>query len=78
MYDFFQKPKKPQGKPVDKTFEGPIKEQAQTGRFMPAGDHYGVGHRQPVGHEGDAKQNVECLPRKSSCRSPEELFNLEK
>ena len=31
--------------------------------FVNAGTHYGVGHNQPVGHSGNPKQNVPCLPR---------------
>lgn len=30
--------------------------------FVNAGTHYGVGHRQPVGHEGDPKQRVSTMP----------------
>lgn len=28
-----------------------------------AGDHLGVGKRQPVGHKDGVKENVPCLPR---------------
>jgi hypothetical protein len=28
-----------------------------------AGTHYGVGKVQPVGHEGNPKMDVSCLPR---------------
>lgn len=31
--------------------------------FVNAGTHYGVGHTQPVGHEGSAKQTVNVLPQ---------------
>jgi hypothetical protein len=31
--------------------------------FVNAGTHYGVGLRQPVGHEGIPEQNVQVLPR---------------
>lgn len=77
MAYYFEKPIPPKGKPVDKTFEGPIKEQATTGRFMPAGDHYGVGHRQPVGHSGNPIPEAKCLPRTSSVRNPESLYHYE-
>ncbi len=30
--------------------------------FVNAGTHYGVGHNQPVGHEGNAKEKVDVLP----------------
>ncbi len=36
---------------TSKTFAAPTKEQATTGRFMVAGDNYGVGFKQPVGKE---------------------------
>jgi len=30
--------------------------------FVNAGTYYGQGHRQPVGHRGDAKDKVDVLP----------------
>ena len=30
--------------------------------FVNTGTHYGVGHRQPVGHEGDPAQHASTLP----------------
>lgn len=36
----------------------------RTGPYMNAGDHHGVGYTQPVGHKGDPKQFVPCLPYK--------------
>ena len=30
--------------------------------FVNAGTHYGVGHKQPVGHHGDPKGKVDVLP----------------
>lgn len=30
--------------------------------YVNAGTYYGVSHRQPVGHKGDAKQRVDVLP----------------
>jgi hypothetical protein len=30
--------------------------------FVNAGTHYGVGHKQPVGHENDPKMRVSTLP----------------
>lgn len=35
----------------------------RTSNFVNAGTHYGVGHRQPIGHEGNPKQNVDVLPQ---------------
>lgn len=31
--------------------------------YVGAGSHYGVGHRQPVGHKGDPKSSSACLPK---------------
>jgi hypothetical protein len=33
--------------------------------YMKAGDDYGLGHKQPVGHDGNPKQFVSTLPQKS-------------
>jgi len=30
--------------------------------YVNAGSHYGIGHNNPVGHEGPAKQRVPTLP----------------
>ena len=30
--------------------------------FVNAGTHYGIGHKQPVGHEGNPKSKVDVLP----------------
>lgn len=42
-------------------FRGPQYDQRHS-NFIKAGTNYGVGHRQPVGHHGDAKANVPVLP----------------
>lgn len=34
----------------------------RSSNFVNAGTHYGVGHRQPVGHEGNPKSTVPTLP----------------
>ena len=34
----------------------------RSGNFVNAGTHYGVGHRQPVGHTGNPKMHVDTLP----------------
>src|ERR1051326_7248684 len=34
----------------------------RSSNFVNAGTHYGIGHRQPVGHSGDPKQVVDVLP----------------
>lgn len=45
----------------------------RTSNFINAGTHYGVGHRQPVGHQGKPKQTVTTLPqdRKTTMRDDE-------
>jgi hypothetical protein len=35
----------------------------RSSNFINAGTHYGVGHRQPVGHSGNPKQLVDVLPQ---------------
>jgi hypothetical protein len=35
----------------------------RSSNFVNAGTHYGVGHRQPVGHEGNPKRVVDVLPQ---------------
>ena len=34
----------------------------RSGNFVNAGTHYGIAMRQPVGHKGKAKQEVDVLP----------------
>lgn len=34
----------------------------RTSCFVNAGTHYGVGHNQPVGHHGEPKERVPCMP----------------
>lgn len=34
--------------------------------FVKAGTNYGVGHRQPVGHEGNPKASAAVLPKEGS------------
>jgi hypothetical protein len=34
----------------------------RSSNFINAGTHYGIGIKQPVGHEGPAKQTVDVLP----------------
>jgi len=35
----------------------------RSSNFVNAGTHYGVGHRQPVGHAGNPKRVVDVLPQ---------------
>ncbi len=50
---------------TSKSFVAPTKEQATTGRFMDAGDYYGVGHKQPVGTEKMSDKSP--IPQKAFC-----------
>jgi hypothetical protein len=34
----------------------------RTSCYMNAGRHYGIGHRQPVGHDGNPKMRTPVLP----------------
>ena len=35
----------------------------RSSNFLNAGTHYGVGHKQPIGHEGNPKMHVDVLPQ---------------
>ena len=61
---------------ADIEFASPRKEQATTGRFMPPGDDYGLGFKQPVGRSGNPTsmqsgpipQEAVCFPSSDSIR----------
>lgn len=55
-----------------KDFVAPTKEQATTGRYMNAGDKYGVGHRNPVGTE--KVSNISPIPRQAACFDPDSVI----
>lgn len=60
------KDQKPKDKPMDGKkspwdFTCPQYDQ-RSSCFVNAGTHYGVGHRQPVGHEGNPKSRAPTLP----------------
>ena len=53
---------------ADVEFAAPRKERATTGRYMPAGDMYGVGFRTPVGHLGVATAMKKGpIPQEAAC-----------
>lgn len=61
------KEQNPKDKPIDGEgvqwdFRCPQYDQ-RSSNFVNAGTHYGVGHRQPVGHEGNPKGVVSVLPQ---------------
>jgi hypothetical protein len=61
------KNQKPKDKPIDGKkspwdFTCPQYDQ-RSSCYVNAGTHYGVGHRQPVGHKGNPKTIVSVLPQ---------------
>ena len=60
------KKQSPKDKPVDGVqspwdFRCPQYDQ-RSSCFVNAGTHFGVGHRQPVGHEGNPSKNAATMP----------------
>jgi hypothetical protein len=49
------------GKKTPWNFECPQYDQ-RTSCFVNAGTKYGIGHRQPVGHDGEPKMRVPTMP----------------
>lgn len=49
-------------------FKSPIYDR-RSSCSMKAGDDYGTGFRQPVGHSDKPKMDVPCLPRKATSRN---------
>lgn len=61
------KDQNPEDKPVDGVkspwdFRCPQYDQ-RSSNFINAGTHYGVGHKQPIGHTGNPKRIVDVLPQ---------------
>lgn len=56
-----------------KWFIAPTKEQGDTGRFMPAGDDYGLGFKNPIGSKKQVN-DVPTLPRESKCFNPDDAI----
>ncbi len=52
---------------TSREFAAPRKEQATTGRYMDAGDSYGVGFRTPVGTEKCSSMAKGPIPQESVC-----------
>lgn len=61
----FKNPIEPKGNSRDRkspwNYEQPHYDE-RSSCYVNAGSHYGVGHRQPVGHKDGAKQQVDVLP----------------
>ena len=63
----FKDPIAPKERKTSPNFAAPTKDEATTGRYMCAGDHYGVGFRTPVGKEKARGMDSGPIPMKSSC-----------
>lgn len=70
----FPDPIAPKERKMPYDFVAPTKEEATTGRFMSAGDNYGIGHRAPVGKEKAKGIESGPIPMKSQCFNPNEVF----
>lgn len=70
MADPFINPLSPRERKDSSTFAAPEKEEATTGRWMQAGDYYGVGFRQPVGKEHARGLDSGAIPQSSKCMDP--------
>ncbi len=61
------KQQNPKDKPIDGLgiqwdFRCPQYDQ-RSSNFVNAGTHYGVGHKQPIGHNGNPRAHVDVLPQ---------------
>ena len=73
MSDPFKNPLSPKERRTSRNYAAPTKEQATTGRWMNAGDDYGLGHRTPVGTEKVSGMSSGPIPQKSKCMNPDML-----
>ena len=60
-------PLKPKARAASKNFAAPTRDEATTGRFMQAGDYYGIGHKNPVGNEKASGLKSGPIPQESEC-----------
>lgn len=67
----FKNPIDPKMRKTSSNFKAPTKENATTGRFMDAGDNYGVGFKNPVGKDNASSNGP--IPMKSFCMDPNEM-----
>ena len=72
------KEQNPEDKPIDAVkspwdFRCPQYDE-RSSNFVNAGTHYGLGHKQPVGHMGNPKQTADTLPqgRKNTLQDDDE------
>lgn len=73
MADPFFNPLKPVTKKTSSNFAAPSKEQATTGRWMDAGDDYGLGFKNPVGNFGASSYDMGPIPLSCRVINPDEL-----
>jgi hypothetical protein len=73
MSDPFKSKIPPTEKRSAKDFVAPSKEDATTGRYMQAGDYYGVGYRNPCGKDKASGLESGAIPQKTECRDPNEI-----
>lgn len=71
--DPFKNPLAPKERKSSRAFVAPTKEEATTGQFMPAGDYYGTGFRQPMGKLRGDSNGEHPVPMKSKCMDPKAL-----
>ncbi len=69
----FKNPIEPKERKTSKDFKAPTKEGATTGRFMSAGDDYGIGFINPVGKEKASGMESGPIPMKSKCLNPDDI-----
>ena len=69
----FKDPIAPRERKTSSNYVAPSKEGATTGRFMPAGDDYGVGFRTPIGKEKASSYEKGPIPLKTECFDPDKM-----
>lgn len=73
MADPFKNRINPSKRESSATFQAPDKEEATTGRFMPAGDDFGIGFRQPVGKMNASGMDSGPIPQSNKCMNPDDV-----
>lgn len=74
MSDPFKGFTPPKERKTSYSFKAPTKEEATTGRWMNAGDNYGVGYKCPTGKEKARSLKAGSIPQESKCVDPNEIF----
>lgn len=63
----------PKSRKSGSKFVAPTKEQATTGRFMGAGDSYGIGYKTPEGKAHATPISDGPIPQKAFCFNPDNI-----